>query len=151
MCLPDCLQFRTDASSDCLARRALWSDGLDYRFVHFNSDPSSFTNACRHGTGHGVGSFLNVHEGPQGVGPRIAYNDVALQAGHVISNEPGYYEDGKFGIRIENVQVVRNANTKWTFGGKGYLEFEHFTMVRVALKLDERRQLTVRRCQCRPS
>lgn len=87
--------------------------------------------ANRHGTGHGVGSFLNVHEGPQGVGPRITYNDVALQAGHVISNEPGYYEDGKFGIRIENVQVVRNANTKWTFGGKGYLEFEHFTMVRV--------------------
>lgn len=101
------------------------------------SEPSTaFTNLPhRHGTGHGVGSFLNVHEGPQGVGPRITYNDVALQAGHVISNEPGYYEDGKFGIRIENVQVVRSANTKWTFGGKGYLEFEHFTMVSVLHRL----------------
>lgn len=51
----------------------MWKDGLDYR----------------HGTGHGVGSFLNVHEGPHGIGTRIAYNDVKLQAGHVVSNEPG--------------------------------------------------------------
>ena len=55
---------------DAIARKALWSDGLDYR----------------HGTGHGVGSFLNVHEGPQGIGTRVAFNDVAIQAGMCISN-----------------------------------------------------------------
>jgi hypothetical protein len=82
-----------------------------------------------HGTGHGVGSFLNVHEGPQGIGPRPAYNEVPLQAGMVISNEPGYYADGKWGIRIENIIVVKIAETPNNFGGKGYLEFEHVTMV----------------------
>jgi len=99
---------------DPLARQFLWEDGLDYR----------------HSTGHGVGSFLNVHEGPQGIGPKPHYNDTALQAGHVISNEPGYYADGKFGIRIENVMGVKLAETRNNFGNKGYLEFEHFTMVR---------------------
>jgi Xaa-Pro aminopeptidase len=98
---------------DVLARKALWSSGLDYR----------------HGTGHGVGSFLNVHEGPQGVGQRPGYNDIPLAEGHVISNEPGYYADGKFGIRIENVQVCKKVETQWNFGDKGYLGFEHFTMV----------------------
>jgi Xaa-Pro aminopeptidase len=83
----------------------------------------------RHSTSHGVGAFLNVHEGPQGVGQRIAYNDTALEAGHVISNEPGYYADGKFGIRIENVDVIKIAETRENFGGKGYLELEHVTMV----------------------
>lgn len=100
---------------DSVARRPLWADGLDYR----------------HGTGHGVGHFLNVHEGPQGIGPRPAYNEVGLVEGMVLSNEPGYYEDGKFGIRIESVVGVRNAQTANNFGGKGYLEFEAFTMVRL--------------------
>jgi len=98
---------------DPLARQFLWADGLDYR----------------HSTGHGVGSFLNVHEGPQGIGPKPHYNDTALQAGHVLSNEPGYYADGKFGIRIENVMGVKLSETRNNFGNKGYLEFEHFTMV----------------------
>lgn len=98
---------------DAIARSPLWADGLDYR----------------HGTGHGVGHFLNVHEGPQGVGPRPTYNKVGLVEGMVISNEPGYYADGKFGIRIESVVVVRNAQTLNNFGDKGYLEFENFTMV----------------------
>lgn len=71
-----------------------------------------------------------MHEGPQGVGQRVAYNDVPLVEGHVISNEPGYYKDGHFGIRIENVQVCRKVETRWNFGDKGYLGFEHFTMVR---------------------
>lgn len=102
---------------DVLARKALWADGLDYR----------------HGTSHGVGAFLNVHEGPQGIGPRAAYNGTALQAGMVMSNEPGYYEDGKYGIRIENIVVVKMAETQHNFGGKGYLEFEHVTMVSVAV------------------
>lgn len=72
---------------------------------------------------------MNVHEGPQGVGTRIAYNDVALVEGMVMSNEPGYYADGKFGIRIENIVVVRRADTPNNFGGKGYLELERVTMV----------------------
>ena len=71
---------------DSLARQYLWAQGLDYR----------------HGTGHGVGSFLNVHEGPIGIGTRVQYSEVPLAVGNVISNEPGYYEDGKFGIRIES-------------------------------------------------
>ena len=71
---------------DTLARQFLWQEGLDYR----------------HGTGHGVGSYLNVHEGPIGIGTRVQYSEVPLAVGNVISNEPGYYEDGGFGIRIES-------------------------------------------------
>ena len=74
---------------DTMARQFLWSEGLDYR----------------HGTGHGVGSFLNVHEGPIGIGTRIQYSEVPLAVGNVISNEPGYYEDGGFGIRIESTYL----------------------------------------------
>ena len=76
-----------------------------------------------------MGAFLNVHEGPHGVGQPIGYNEVALRAGMTMSNEPGYYADGKFGIRIENIDVVRMAETRENFGGKGYLELEHVTMV----------------------
>ncbi|KAL7418958.1 hypothetical protein Q5752_006642 [Cryptotrichosporon argae] len=106
---------------DSIARRPLWSDGLDYR----------------HGTGHGVGHFLNVHEGPHGIGPRAVHNETGLEAGMVVSNEPGYYADGRYGIRIENVVGVKMAETRWNFGGKGYLEFEHFTMCPIQTKLVE--------------
>ncbi|KAH9015896.1 putative Xaa-Pro aminopeptidase P [Lactarius hengduanensis] len=98
---------------DTWARRYLWRDGLDYR----------------HGTGHGVGHFLNVHEGPQGIGTRIAYNSTPLKPGMTVSNEPGYYADGEYGIRIENVVIVREARTPNNFGDKGFLGFEHVTMV----------------------
>ena len=75
------------AQLDTLARLALWEAGLDFD----------------HGTGHGVGSFLSVHEGPQ----RIAKTgSVALEPGMIISNEPGYYKQGAFGIRIENLVIV---------------------------------------------
>ncbi|KAI8089674.1 peptidase M24, structural domain-containing protein [Halteromyces radiatus] len=104
---------------DPFARHALWKDGLDFR----------------HGTGHGVGSFLNVHEGPHGIGVRVAYNDTPLAAGMTVTDEPGYYEDGKFGIRIENVLVVRDAATPNNFGDRGYLGFEHVTMVPLGRKL----------------
>jgi len=97
---------------DTWARRYLWRDGLDYR----------------HGTGHGVGHFLNVHEGPQGIGTRIAYNSTPLKPGMTLSNEPGYYADGEYGIRIENVVIVREAQTPNNFGNKGYLGFERVTM-----------------------
>ncbi|KAF8621347.1 hypothetical protein AX15_007876 [Amanita polypyramis BW_CC] len=112
---------------DSFARRPLWQDGLDYR----------------HGTGHGVGQYLNVHEGPHGIGVRIAYNSVPLKPGMTISNEPGYYEDGQFGIRIENVVLVREAKTPNNFGDKGYLGFEHVTMCPMHKKLVDISLLTV--------
>lgn len=99
------------------------------------SAPQRTASHSSHGTGHGVGHFLNVHEGPQGIGPRVAYNAVGLQEGMVLSNEPGYYADGKFGIRIESVVCVKNAPTANNFGGKGYLEFENFTMCPIQTKL----------------
>jgi Xaa-Pro aminopeptidase len=78
---------------DSFARRPLWDAGLDYA----------------HGTGHGVGSYLAVHEGPQRISPATgaqAGGDEPLQAGMLISNEPGYYKSGEYGIRIENLVLV---------------------------------------------
>jgi len=109
----------TGFALDALARQHLWTNGLDYR----------------HGTGHGVGSFLNVHEGPIGIGTRIQCAEVPLAVGNVISNEPGYYEDGSFGIRIENVVMVKEVQTKHKFGDKPFLGFEHVTMVPMCRKL----------------
>ena len=83
----------------------------------------------RHGTGHGVGSFLNVHEGPIGIGTRVQYTEVPLAPGNVVSNEPGYYDDGNFGIRIENIIMIKEVETKYKFGDKPFLGFEHVTMV----------------------
>ena len=76
-----------------------------------------------------MGSFLNVHEGPIGIGTRKQYIDVPLAPGNVLSIEPGYYEDGAYGIRIENLAIVREVATKYQFGDKPYLGFEHVTMV----------------------
>ena len=104
---------------DTLARQFLWAQGLEYR----------------HGTGHGVGSYLNVHEGPIGIGTRIQYSEVPLSVGNVISNEPGYYEDGNFGIRIENIIMVKEKPTRFKYGDKPYLGFEHVTMVPMCRKL----------------
>jgi Xaa-Pro aminopeptidase len=78
---------------DSFARRPLWEAGLDYA----------------HGTGHGVGSFLSVHEGPQRisfVGSSQSGGDEPLKAGMILSNEPGYYKAGEYGIRIENLVLV---------------------------------------------
>ncbi|KAJ7096044.1 peptidase M24, structural domain-containing protein [Mycena epipterygia] len=111
---------------DAFARRALWQDGLDYR----------------HGTGHGVGHYLNVHEGPHGMGVRISYNSTALQPGMTVSNEPGYYADGRFGIRIENIVLVRQVDTPNNFGDKGFLGFEHVTMCPIQTKLIDKTLFT---------
>lgn len=111
---------------DMLARQFLWNEGLDYR----------------HGTGHGVGSYLNVHEGPIGIGTRVQYSEVSLSAGNVLSDEPGYYEDGNFGIRIENVVMVKEVETKHKFGDKSYLGFEHVTLVPMCRKLIDASLLT---------
>jgi len=109
----------TGFAIDAFARQHLWREGLDYR----------------HGTGHGVGSFLNVHEGPIGIGTRAAYSEVSLSIGNVISDEPGYYEDGNFGIRIENMIMAKEARTNHKFGDKPWIAFEHVTMVPMCRKL----------------
>ncbi|KAL0304718.1 UNVERIFIED_CONTAM: Aminopeptidase P2 [Sesamum angustifolium] len=103
---------------DAFARSSLWKIGLDYR----------------HGTGHGVGAALNVHEGPQSISFRFG-NMTPLLRGMVVSNEPGYYEDHAFGIRIENLLHVKEANTPNRFGGVEYLGFEKLTFVPIQAKL----------------
>ncbi|GFO35709.1 Xaa-pro aminopeptidase 1 [Plakobranchus ocellatus] len=111
---------------DTLARTYLWEVGLDYR----------------HGTGHGVGAFLNVHEGPCGISFRISPAEIGLEENMVVTDEPGYYEDGKFGIRIENCVKVVKAKTKHNFGGKGYLTFEPITIVPLQRKMIDASMLT---------
>ncbi|HEY4861263.1 MAG TPA: M24 family metallopeptidase, partial [Xanthobacteraceae bacterium] len=80
----------TGAQLDSFARQYLWQAGLDFD----------------HGTGHGVGSYLSVHEGPARISKLGA---AALKRGMILSNEPGYYKDGAYGIRIENLQLVVEA------------------------------------------
>lgn len=87
---------------DILARQHLWAQGYDYD----------------HGTGHGVGHFLSVHEGPQGISKKV--NTVALLPGMVLSNEPGYYRADEFGIRIENLELVVEIETKGDFSVLGF-------------------------------
>ena len=93
---------------DPLARQALWQHGLDYS----------------HGTGHGVGSYLSVHEGPQSISRA---GMVALEPGMILSNEPGYYKEGNYGIRIENLVLVNEAETP-RGGDHKMLSFETLTL-----------------------
>ncbi len=95
---------------DALARAPLWLAGMDYD----------------HGTGHGVGSYLSVHEGPQGISRR---SEVALEPGMILSNEPGYYREGAFGIRIENLIVVTEAPAIKGGDDREMLHFETLTYV----------------------
>ncbi|XP_020519721.1 probable Xaa-Pro aminopeptidase P isoform X2 [Amborella trichopoda] len=111
---------------DVFARSFLWKIGLDYR----------------HGTGHGVGAALNVHEGPQSISYRYG-NLTGLQKGMIVSNEPGYYEDHSFGIRIENLLCVREVDTPNCFGGMGYLGFERLTYVPIQAKLIDISSLSI--------
>ncbi len=105
------------AALDTLARVALWKAGLDYD----------------HGTGHGVGSHLSVHEGPQ----RIAKTgSVALEPGMIVSNEPGYYRASAFGIRIENLELVHEAR-EIAGGERPMLGFETLTVVPIDTRLIE--------------
>lgn len=103
---------------DVLARKPLWDCGLNYL----------------HGTGHGVGAFLNVHEGPHGISPKVS-EDEPLKPAMFVTDEPGYYEDGNFGIRIENVLLVKEVALKYNFKATGYLGFEHITLVPIQAKL----------------
>ncbi|XP_062845628.1 xaa-Pro aminopeptidase 1 [Trichomycterus rosablanca] len=103
---------------DSFARAALWDSGLDYL----------------HGTGHGVGCFLNVHEGPCGISYKT-FADEPLEAGMILSDEPGYYEDGSFGVRLENVVLVVPAKTKYNYRNRGSLTFEPLTLVPIQIKM----------------
>ncbi|KAG8193880.1 hypothetical protein JTE90_011440 [Oedothorax gibbosus] len=98
---------------DSFARQSLWEVGLDYM----------------HGTGHGVGSFLNVHEGPMGIHYRQSKKLVGLQEGMILSIEPGVYLDEKFGIRLENLAVIKKAVTAHKFRDLDFLTFEPLTLV----------------------
>ncbi|HLK91978.1 MAG TPA: aminopeptidase P family protein [Polyangia bacterium] len=99
----------TGSALDALARAPLWAAGLDYD----------------HGTGHGVGSYLGVHEGPQRISK--APSAVPLQPGMIVSNEPGYYKEGAYGIRIENLQVVSEP-APIAGGERPMLGFETLTL-----------------------
>ncbi|MGE0594950.1 MAG: aminopeptidase P family protein [Hyphomonadaceae bacterium] len=101
---------------DALARMSLWEGGLDYD----------------HGTGHGVGSYLGVHEGPQRIAK--ALNAQPLEPGMIVSNEPGYYKTGGYGIRIENLQVVTPA-AMIEGGERPMLGFETLTLAPIAREL----------------
>jgi Xaa-Pro aminopeptidase len=113
----------TGPALDALARAPLWAAGLDYD----------------HGTGHGVGSYLGVHEGPH----RIAKvnNTVALRPGMIVSNEPGYYKEGAYGIRIENLQFVTEP-APIPGGERPMLGFEPLTLAPIDRRLVEAALLT---------
>ena len=108
----------TGANLDIRARQFLWQDGDDYP----------------HGTGHGVGSFLSVHEGPQNVS--LNSYGTKLVAGMVISNEPGFYQPGEFGIRIENMMYVKETTNS------DFLEFGMLTLVPYEKSLIDKDLLT---------
>lgn len=114
---------------DSFARRALWEAGLDYA----------------HGTGHGVGAFLSVHEGPQRISPvgsAQAGGDEPLAAGMILSNEPGYYKTGEYGIRIENLVLVVEKQVNGA--EKPMLGFETMTFAPIERRLVARDMLSAR-------
>ncbi|MFL6724615.1 MAG: aminopeptidase P family protein [Sphingomicrobium sp.] len=114
---------------DSFARRPLWEAGCDFA----------------HGTGHGVGAFLAVHEGPQRISPvgsSQSGGDEPLQAGMIISNEPGYYKQGEYGIRIENLVLVVEKPVEG--GDKETLGFETLTYVPIEKRLIDASMLSDR-------
>lgn len=106
---------------DAIARYPLWQEGLDYD----------------HGTGHGVGCYLNVHEGPQRISK--APNNVALRKGMILSNEPGYYVAGEYGIRIENLVAVKESGNT---NNRPMLSFETLTYAPIDRHLIDKDLLT---------
>ncbi|WP_326512268.1 aminopeptidase P family protein [Clostridium intestinale] len=120
------LEGATGSSLDVLARQPIWEYGLDYK--------------C--GTGHGVGFFLNVHEGPQGF--RKEPNSVKLEKGMVITNEPGIYKEGKHGVRTENIMLVVEEE-KTEFGQ--FMSFEAITYCPIDLDGIDKDMLTYKEKQ----
>ena len=112
----------TGSNLDIIARIPLWNAGMDYK----------------HGTGHGLGFFLNVHEGPH----RIAMvpNAIKLEKGMIVSNEPGVYKAGKHGIRIENIVTVQEAE-KTEYAGQ-FMKFETLTVCPIDLEAIDASLLT---------
>ncbi|MFV0472478.1 MAG: aminopeptidase P family N-terminal domain-containing protein [Paludibacteraceae bacterium] len=106
---------------DVLARKAMWDQAINYG----------------HGTGHGVGHFLNVHEGPQNI--RMDENPIILRSGMILSNEPGLYRTGEYGIRIENLVHIISAE-KSEFGQ--FLKFETLTLFPIDTMLVDKKMLT---------
>jgi Xaa-Pro aminopeptidase len=113
----------TGGAIDAFARRALWDAGLDYD----------------HGTGHGVGSYLSVHEGPQNISKRNITQP--LKPGMICSNEPGFYKTGEYGIRIENLVVVTEPEAI-AGGERKMMRFETITLAPIDLDLVEPKLLT---------
>jgi len=109
---------------DILARRALWEKGLNYG----------------HGTGHGVGTFLNVHEGPQGIGPARGMG-ISLEPGMILSVEPGFYKEGEYGIRLENLVLVVK-DTARSSETQPFYTFETLTLCPIDIRLLNRAILT---------
>lgn len=110
---------------DALARMPLWRDGKDYD----------------HGTGHGVGAYLSVHEGPQSLS-RSVKGAVPFEPGMILSNEPGYYREGAFGIRIENLIVTQEAPALPGQDDRPWLDFETLTYVPMDRRLIDPTKLT---------
>lgn len=108
------LKGTVGSSLDILARQFLWEESIDYK--------------C--GTGHGVGYFLNVHEGPQGISMKL--NSTVLEKGMILTNEPGVYKEGRYGIRIENTLVV-SEHSKTEFGE--FYKFEDLTYCPIDIRL----------------
>lgn len=106
------------AQLDVLARHALWMAGLNYD----------------HGTGHGVGSYLGVHEGPHNISGHPKAMEAALKEGMIVSNEPGYYKEGDYGIRIENLIMV-TAPEEIAGGERPMHRFENLTVCPIDLNL----------------
>ena len=111
----DLSKYKTGKDIDIRARKFLKKINLDYA----------------HGTGHGVGFFLNVHEGPQSISK---FNKIKIQEGMILSNEPGFYKKNDFGIRIENLVYVKKIHNK--------LCFENLTLAPIDKDLIDHNQLT---------
>jgi Xaa-Pro aminopeptidase len=115
----------TGQQLDPLARQFLWSEGLDYE----------------HGTGHGVGHYLSVHEGPQRISKT---SKIPLEIGMILSNEPGFYKENSYGIRIENLLVVKEIQGSSLNSKKSIYGFETLSFVPYDLRLINKEQLEPR-------
>jgi Xaa-Pro aminopeptidase len=111
---------------DAIARAPLWSQGLDYG----------------HGTGHGVGYFLNVHEGPQSISKAMPEAQMAMEPGMITSIEPGLYRPGQWGVRIENLVLNVAATTPEGAAFGDFLEFETLTLCPIDTRCIDRALLT---------
>ncbi|ODV95410.1 hypothetical protein PACTADRAFT_50134 [Pachysolen tannophilus NRRL Y-2460] len=121
LCMEIFPEGTNSAAMDILARTPLWKQGLNYN----------------HGTGHGIGSFLCVHEGPIYIG-----RNIELKKNHFISDEPGFYKDGEYGIRLESDILCCEDKSKQKFNEKAFLKFDYLTKVPFCRKLIDKKLLS---------